>query len=41
MEGLAIRRTPEGAVIFTMVSDDNFSVVQRTLLLEFRYDGRP
>jgi hypothetical protein len=27
--------TPEGATVLTMVSDDNFSLLQRTLLLQF------
>ena len=36
MEGLAIHREPgSGETVLTLVSDDNFSPVQRTLLLEF------
>ncbi len=36
MEGLALHRdTATGDMIVTLVSDDNFSPVQRTLLLEF------
>jgi hypothetical protein len=27
--------TPEGDTVLTMVSDDNFSLIQRTLLLQF------
>jgi len=27
--------TPEGDTVLTMVSDDNFSLLQRTLLLQF------
>ena len=27
--------TPEGDTVLTMVSDDNFSMIQRTLLLQF------
>ncbi|MEM8651688.1 MAG: esterase-like activity of phytase family protein [Pseudomonadota bacterium] len=36
MEGLAITETDDGAVLLTIVSDDNFSRNQRTLLLEFK-----
>jgi hypothetical protein len=39
MEGLAIHSTAGGETIFTIISDDNFSIVQRTLLLQFRYKG--
>lgn len=35
MEGLAVHRTPEGETVLTIVSDDNFSPLQRTLLLQF------
>ena len=36
MEGIAIHRDPNSrALIVTLVSDDNFSPLQRTLLLEF------
>lgn len=36
MEGLAIHRDPAtGDIIVTLVSDDNFSPLQRTLLLDF------
>lgn len=34
MEGLSVHREP-GETILTLVSDDNFSFLQRTLLLEF------
>jgi hypothetical protein len=27
---------PEGDTVLTMVSDDNFSMIQRTLLLQFK-----
>ncbi len=37
MEGLSIHTNATGETIFTLVSDDNFSIVQRTLLLQFRY----
>jgi hypothetical protein len=36
MEGLSVHRTPEGELILTLVSDDNFSVLQRTILLQFK-----
>lgn len=35
MEGIAAYREPSGATIVAMVSDDNFSAAQRTVLLEF------
>jgi hypothetical protein len=35
MEGIDAHLTPEGDTVLTMVSDDNFSMVQRTLLLQF------
>jgi hypothetical protein len=35
MEGIDAHITPEGATVLTMVSDDNFSMIQRTLLLQF------
>jgi len=35
MEGLAVHRGPAGETLLTLVSDDNFSMFQRTLLLEF------
>jgi hypothetical protein len=35
MEGLSVHRGPDGAIVLTLVSDDNFSVLQRTLLLQF------
>ena len=35
MEGLAVHRNAQGEIILTMVSDDNFSIVQRTILLQF------
>jgi hypothetical protein len=39
MEGLAIHRSPTGETVFTIISDDNFSIAQRTLLLQFRWLG--
>jgi len=35
MEGLGLHRDKAGRVILTLVSDDNFSSIQRTLLLQF------
>jgi hypothetical protein len=35
MEGLSVHRTPEGEIVLTLISDDNFSPVERTLLLQF------
>jgi hypothetical protein len=36
MEGLAVHQS-QGAVVLTLVSDDNFSSIQRNLLLQFTY----
>jgi len=36
MEGLAVSALPDGSARLTLISDDNFSRLQRTLLLEFR-----
>lgn len=36
MEGLALDRDASGATILTLISDDNHSILQRTLLLRFR-----
>ncbi|MDX2290138.1 MAG: esterase-like activity of phytase family protein [Hyphomicrobiaceae bacterium] len=37
MEGLAVHPGPDGALILTVISDDNFDrVLQRTMLLQFR-----
>jgi len=35
MEGLSVHQTPLGDVVLTLISDDNFSTIQRTLLLQF------
>jgi hypothetical protein len=35
MEGLSVHRAADGALVLTIVSDDNFSLLQRTLLLQF------
>lgn len=41
MEGLAIERLQDGRFYLWLVSDDNFSPLQRTLLLRFLWDGPP
>ena len=35
MEGLSVHRASDGSIVLTLVSDDNFSLIQRTLLLQF------
>jgi len=35
MEALSVHRTATGATVLTLLSDDNFSPIQRTLLLQF------
>ena len=35
MEGLSVHITPKGETVLTLVSDDNFSLIQRTILLQF------
>jgi hypothetical protein len=35
MEGLSVHRGASGETVLTLISDDNFSVLQRTLLLQF------
>ena len=35
MEGLSVHRAADGALVLTLISDDNFSMIQRTLLLQF------
>jgi hypothetical protein len=39
MEGIAVHRNARGETILTLVSDDNFSVIQRNLLLQFTLVG--
>jgi hypothetical protein len=39
MEGLDAHVSAEGETVLTMVSDDNFSMLQRTLLLQFTLVG--
>ena len=38
MEGLAVRRNEKGETIVYLISDDNFSRIQRTVLLVFRLE---
>jgi hypothetical protein len=39
MEGMAVHRTTNGETIVTLISDDNFSFIQRNLLLQFAVVG--
>jgi hypothetical protein len=39
MEGIDAYVTPQGDTVLTLVSDDNFSMIQRTLLLQFTLAG--
>jgi hypothetical protein len=39
MEGIGVFRDAHGGTILTLVSDDNFSALQRTLLLQFKLVG--
>lgn len=39
MEGLSVHRAAGGEIVLTMISDDNFSTLQRTLLLQFVLAG--
>src|SRR5689334_8800363 len=39
MEGIDAHVTPQGDTVITMVSDDNFSMIQRNLLLQFTLVG--
>ena len=41
MEGIAVRKGPRGETLLYIVSDDNFSPIQRTLLLMFELRGAP
>jgi hypothetical protein len=36
MEGLSAHVAPNGSTVLTIISDDNFSILQRTVLLQFR-----
>jgi hypothetical protein len=39
MEGVSVHRGPDGEIVVTMISDDNFSPLQRTVLLQFTLIG--
>jgi hypothetical protein len=39
MEGLSVHRAPDGTLVLTLISDDNFSPLQRTVLLQFTLGG--
>ncbi|MGL5116814.1 MAG: esterase-like activity of phytase family protein [Beijerinckiaceae bacterium] len=39
MEGLSLHRDTAGSLIVTLLSDNNFSIAQRTLILRFRWEG--
>ena len=39
MEGIGLHRNAQGETVLTLVSDDNFSVLQRKLLLQFTLVG--
>jgi hypothetical protein len=37
MEAMSVHHTPSGEAVLTLISDDNYSIFQRTLLLQFAY----
>jgi hypothetical protein len=37
MEGMSLHRAANGALVLTLISDDNFSALQRTMLLQFEW----
>jgi hypothetical protein len=39
MEGLDVMQLPDGDIRIVIVSDDNHSIMQRNLMLEFRLIG--
>lgn len=41
MEGIAAHRSASGETILTLISDDNFSALQRTLLMQFALPETP
>jgi len=42
MEGIAPHRSATGETILTLISDDNYSALQRTLLMQFPVpEGKP
>jgi hypothetical protein len=40
MEGLAVHQTPAGETVLTLISDNNFFALERTLLLQFTLIGQ-
>ena len=40
MEGLSVHKTAAGETVLTLISDDNFSPIQRTVLLQFTLTDR-
>jgi hypothetical protein len=40
MEALSVHRTRAGEIVLTLMSDDNFSPIQRTILLQFTFMGK-
>ena len=36
MEGLGVHVSANGDTVLTLISDDNFSILQRTVLLQFK-----
>jgi hypothetical protein len=41
MEALCVHQTRSGEIILTLMSDDNFSAIQRTILLQFALKDKP
>jgi hypothetical protein len=39
IEGIAVHRAATGETVVSLISDDNFSMLQRTLFLEFTLGG--
>jgi hypothetical protein len=39
MEGISVHRSAAGELVLTLVSDDNFSPLQRNILLQFTLVG--
>jgi hypothetical protein len=39
LEGLSVHRANDGTTVLTLISDDNFSILQRTLLLQFALEA--
>ena len=35
MEGIAVHRARDGETVMTLMSDDNFSAFQRSLIMQF------